>query len=68
MTHRAPFTAAQLARAIKAARAVDPGAIVEIVTPGGVVRILPGESAAPLPVDPFDAWKETRGNSNARPA
>lgn len=44
MTARARITKAEMERAIKAARAVDASAIVEIVTNGITLRILPGES------------------------
>lgn len=45
MTRRATFTAAELERALKTARRIDPGAVVEVS--GGAIRILP---AAPAPV------------------
>ena len=44
MTAHAAVRQSDLARVIKAARAVDPGAIVE-VTRDGTVRIIPAESA-----------------------
>lgn len=40
MTARATITQAQIARAIRAARAVDPDAVVEVVIGGAVVRVL----------------------------
>lgn len=59
MGRRATFTEAQIARAVKAARRIDPSAVVE-VTREGVIRILP---AAPEPVtmksateDPVEKW------------
>ncbi|WP_157960313.1 hypothetical protein [Albibacillus kandeliae] len=55
------FTEAQVKRFIKAARAVDPKAVIEIVTEAGTIRI----SAEPAPhsENPFDTWK---ANRNAR--
>ena len=44
MTARASFTQAEITRAIKAARKDNPAAVVEIVTGGVTLRILPGES------------------------
>lgn len=41
MGKRAVFTEAQIARAVKAARAIDPKAIVEVVTDQGTIRIVP---------------------------
>jgi hypothetical protein len=58
MGRRATFTAAQIERATRAARRVDPEAIVE-VTRDGVIRILP---AMPPPdrrdalAKAVDAW------------
>ena len=44
MTARAAFRQADLKRAVKAARAADPAAVVEIVTPGAIYRILPADA------------------------
>ena len=51
MTRRATFTAAELERALKTARRLDPGAVVEVSR--GAIRILP-PGAAPVasPPDP----------------
>lgn len=42
MGRRATFTEAQVRRAVKAAREIDPQAIIE-VTRDGTIRILPAE-------------------------
>lgn len=42
MGRRATFTEAQVRRAVKAAREIDPRAIIE-VTRDGTIRILPAE-------------------------
>ena len=56
MGRRAVVTKAQLARAVEAARSVDPGAIIE-VTPTGAIRILPGSDAPNPPNDDaVEAW------------
>lgn len=54
MGRAATFTEAQIRRAVKAARAEDPRAIVE-VTRRGVIRILPPESA-PRERDEVEDW------------
>lgn len=48
----APFTQAQVVRALKAARSVDPGAVVE-VTADGTIRILPAQAVPVNNDDPF---------------
>lgn len=59
MGRRATFTEAQVRRAVKAARDVDPGAIVE-VTWDGTIRILP--AAAPKPAQSvIDKWFDGQG-------
>lgn len=55
MGRRATFTEKQIAAAVSAARATDPRAVVEIVTPSGTIRILP-ESAPVKPADDVEAW------------
>ncbi len=52
MTKRASFTEAEVKRVIKAARKHDQNAVVEFVTPGGTVRILP--AVQETPINPFD--------------
>jgi hypothetical protein len=54
MTRRATFTEAELKRAIKAARAVDPNAEVQITPDGGIV-IRRAESK-PVAASEVDAW------------
>lgn len=54
MTRRATFTAAELERALKTARRLDPGAVVEVSR--GAIRILP-PGAAPVSSPP-DAESE----------
>lgn len=58
MGNRHGFTEAQVRKMIKAARAEDPRAVIELVTDVGVVRIMPEAEAAPA--TPFDAWKAKR--------
>ena len=53
MTARAAVRQSDLARVIRAARAVDPGAVVE-VTRDGTMRIIPQTAAPKAPDDPFD--------------
>ena len=43
------FTAAEIARVMRTARAVDPLAVVELVTAKGTIRILPHESVQAAP-------------------
>lgn len=50
MTARATFTEAQIKRVLKAARAVDPKAVVQ-VTPDRGILILPPESQTRTEVD-----------------
>jgi len=59
MGKRQQFTAAQITRAVSAARHADPSCVVEFVTDAGTVRILP-ETEAAAPSNPFDKWKATR--------
>jgi hypothetical protein len=65
MTRIASFTSAQIARAIRGARAVDPLAVVELVTAKGIIRILPQESV-PAADDLYAAWKAKREDKLAR--
>lgn len=58
MTNRATFTQAELQRAMKAARAVDPRAVVE-VTRDGAIRILPADS--PPASSEVDDWFAQNG-------
>lgn len=55
MTRRVTFTRSEIERYTKAARAVDPDAVIE-VTPGGTLRILPAKEAKAVP----DARSETQ--------
>lgn len=55
MGRASSFTEAQVRRAIKAARAADPSAIIE-VTRTGVIRILPGAVQGIEPDDEVDEW------------
>lgn len=55
MGRAATFTEAQVRRAVKAARDVDPRAIVE-VTRSGTIRILPAEPARSAPRNEVDEW------------
>lgn len=50
------FTEAGIRRYIKAARAEDPRAVVEIVTDAGVIRILPDQPRQPPKQNEVDAW------------
>jgi hypothetical protein len=50
MGKRSNFTEAQVARAVRAARRVDPSAVIE-VTREGTIRILPAESEKRSEVD-----------------
>lgn len=59
MTRHPTFTEAEIARAIKAARATDPTATVEIVTLKGTIRIMSAESPQK---DEFEAWNAKREN------
>ena len=54
MTRRAVMTEAQARRFIRAARAEDPRAVVEIVTEAGVIRVLPEQPLASPPALPLD--------------
>lgn len=53
---RAVMTEAQARRFIRAARAEDPRAVVEIVTEAGTVRIIP-DTVAPAPEQAHDTRK-----------
>lgn len=55
MGRRATFTEAQIARAMRAARSIDPDAIVE-VTREGAIRILPSKAAPPPVEDEVEKW------------
>lgn len=59
MGRRATFTEAQICRAVKAARRIDPAAVIE-VTRDGVIRILPADQVAPgadtPSQDPVEKW------------
>ncbi|HBD92119.1 MAG: hypothetical protein A2092_18860 [Rhodobacteraceae bacterium GWE1_64_9] len=59
MGRRATFTEAQITRAMKAARRIDPGAVVE-VTREGVIRILPASAETAIQKtpsqDPVEMW------------
>lgn len=61
MTARATFTQAQIARAIRAARAEG---MVALITPAGIVFVESGSIALPSPEpeepDPFVEWKARR--------
>lgn len=59
MTKRATFTAAELRRAIKAAREVDRNAVVE-VTADGKIRILPPAQPARVQ-DRVEDWFRDNG-------
>ena len=48
------FTAAQITRAIRGARKDNPNAVVEFVTPSGMIRVLPSEPPPPPKQNPFD--------------
>ncbi len=50
------FTEAEVRRAIKAARAEDPLAIVEIVTSAGCIRILREPSKPTVARDAVEEW------------
>lgn len=54
MGRAATFTEAQVRRAVKAAREIDPRAIIE-VTRSGTIRILPAERLKPAQ-DEADGW------------
>ncbi|SCY62049.1 hypothetical protein SAMN05660710_02131 [Paracoccus tibetensis] len=54
MGRRVTFTEAQVRRAVKAAREIDPGAIIE-VTREGTIRILPA-LAQQSPRTDIDEW------------
>lgn len=56
MGRAARFTEAEVRRAIKAARAEDPMAVVEIVTPAGCIRILPEASKPSEPKNAVEEW------------
>jgi hypothetical protein len=57
----ASFTQADVARAIRAIKQVDPGPVVVEIAPGGVIRIVPIDASRPVashtrhdePEDPF---------------
>ena len=59
MGRRATFTEAQITRAMKAARRIDPAAVVE-VTREGVIRILPASAEPAIQQtasqDPVEKW------------
>jgi hypothetical protein len=59
MGKRQQFTAAQITRAVSAARHADPACVVEFIPDAGTVRILP-ETEADAPDNPFDKWKAAR--------
>ncbi|MCL4069030.1 hypothetical protein M3484_20950 [Pseudomonas sp. GX19020] len=64
MAKRQTYTEAEVRRFIKAGRAEDPNAVVEIETDKGIVRFR-SEDPRP-PENPFDAWKAKRNEGNAK--
>jgi len=50
------FTEAEVRRTIKAARAEDPRAVVEIVTAAGVIRILPDQPRQAQKQNAVEEW------------
>lgn len=59
MGRRATFTEAQVRRAVKAAREIDPQAIIE-VTREGTIRILPAEPRTAEQSE-VDRWFDGQG-------
>lgn len=59
MGRRATFTEAQVRRAVKAARDIDPASIIE-VTRDGTIRILPAAPRATAQ-DEVDRWFDGQG-------
>jgi hypothetical protein len=59
MTRAANFTEAEMRRAIKAARAIDPAAVVEFIAGQTSVRILPPSAKKESDVD---KWFNTHDN------
>lgn len=58
MGRAARFTEAEVRRAIKAARAENPRAVVEIVTYAGCIRILPDGPSPVVIKNAVDEWFE----------
>lgn len=58
MGKRPDLTEAAIRRRIKAGRAEDPRAVVEIIQNGIITRYLPEPSAAPE--TPYDEWRSKR--------
>lgn len=61
---RPSLTEATIRRYIKAGRAEDPRAIIEIETAAGILRYLPEASAAPA--TPYDEWRAKRDARQAQ--
>ncbi len=68
MTKRASFSQAEITRAVKGARAVDPLAVVEVVTERGTIRILPATAPIQAKADPLNEWRARRDDRLKRGA